>query len=246
MSDASPSLYGGTPEPPKPKAPGLLDQVAGVFTEPTALFDRLRQSPSWGPATALLTVFGLVLSVVWGLKVDADQMLRPILERNPHVDPSQIDNLVEIQKRFLLPMGIIGALVSTVLLFLLAAFLYWLVGKAMAENHPPTYSQALSAAAVPSLVRLPALLLIILICLLRPIGGLTPEKIAPTSLGFFVSVANLKLQTLLYCADLFLIAERVLDYLALRRITRLKTGGALLCVAVVVLVTVGSRVLGAR
>ncbi len=246
MTDPTPSLYPDQPQAPKAKAPSLLDQIVGVFTGPGELFDRLHQSPSWGWAVGILTAFSLVLTVIWGLKVDVDEMLRPILERNPQIPSAQIDTIIEMQKKFILPFGILGALFGTIVVVLVVALLYWLVGKAMAERERPSYLQALSATAVPGLVRLPYLLLVSLICLLKPIGGLTPDKIAPTSVGYFLHVESVKLHALLYSLDLFFVAELALSYLALRRITRLKTGGAALCIAVAVLLGVGGRVLGAR
>ncbi len=50
MSEQPSSLYGEQPEAPRPQAPGLLDQLVGVFTAPVELFRRLNQAPSWaGP-----------------------------------------------------------------------------------------------------------------------------------------------------------------------------------------------------
>ncbi len=246
MTDSNPSLYGEQPQAPNPKAPGLMDQIVGVFTEPSVLFEKLNRAPSWGWAIGILTAAGVVLTVIWGLKVDVDEMLRPILERNPQIASAQIDTLIEMQKKFIMPFGVLGALFGTVAVALLAALFYWLVAKGASEGEQPSYLQALSAATVPSLVRLPSMLLIALICLLKPIGGLTPEKITPTSLGYFVHVENLKLHALLYGVELFYIADVVLTYLALRKILRMKTGGAILCVVVSVLVAVGGRALGAR
>lgn len=246
MSDPTSSLYGEQPQAPKPKPPSLLDQIVGVFTEPSALFERLHQSPSWGWALGAMTAVGIVMTVIWGMKVDVDEMLRPVLERNPQIQSSQIDMMIDMQKKFIMPFGVLGVLFGTVLIVLLIALLYWLVGKGMSEGERPSYLHALSAATVPGLVHLPAMLLVGLICLLKPIGGLTPDKIAPTSIGYFIHVESLKLHALLYSLDLFFVANMVLTYLALRKITRLKTSGAVFCVAVIVILTIGSHVLGAR
>lgn len=246
MTDSNPSLYGDQPQAPRPKAPGLLDQIVGVFTEPSALFEKLNLAPSWGWAAGALTAASVVLTVIWGLKVDVEEMLRPVLERNPQISSAQIDTIIEMQKKFIMPFGVLGALFGTMVVILVAALFYWLVAKGASEGEKPSYLQALSVAAVPGLVRLPQILLIALICLLKPIGGLTPDKIAPTSLGYFVHLENVKLHALLYGLDLFYLADVALTFLALRKITRMKTGGAVLCVAVAVLVALGGRALGAR
>jgi hypothetical protein len=246
MSDQPVSLYGDQPEAPKPKAPGLVDQIVGVFTGPVELFQRLNLAPSWGWAMGLLIACALVITVLWGVRVDVDEMLRPILERNPNVQASQIDMIIEMQKKFILPFGIIMALFGTAAAMALVGLFYWLVGKALPEGEAPSYPQALSAAVVPGLVKLPHALLIAVICLVRPIGGLTPEKIAPTSLGYFVHAESVKLQALFYSLDLFYLAEAALAFLALRYLVRMKTAGAVLCVVLPMAFGIGLRVLGAK
>ncbi len=246
MSDQSPSLYGSQPEAPRPQAPGLLDQILGVFTSPVELFQRLNKAPSWGWAMGILIVSALILTVIWGLKVDVDEMLRPMLERNPNVPSGQVDMIVDMQKKFILPFGILGALFGTAAAMTLVALFYWLIGKALPEAEAPSYPQALSAAVVPGLVKLPHLLLIAIICLVRPVGGLTPDKIAPTSLGYFLQVESLKVHALLYSVDLFYLAEAGLAYLALRHLLRMKTVGALICVLLPMAFGIGLRVFGAK
>ena len=223
-----------------------MDHIVGVFTSPVDLFKRLNPTPSWGWAMGLLITASLILAVVWALKVDLDEMLRPMLERNPQIQASQIEMIIEMQKKFILPIGALGALFGTPSVLALVGLFYWLVGKGMAEAEAPNYPQALAAAVVPALVKLPHMILILVICLARPIGGLTPDKLAPTSLGYFLHPDSLKWQALLYGIDLFVLAEAFLSYLALRYLTRLKVAGALLCVLGPLLLGVGMRVLGAK
>jgi hypothetical protein len=246
MSDQPSSLYGSEPEAPRPQAPGLVDQIVGVFTAPVELFQRLNKAPSWGWALGALLVASLALVVIWGLKVDVDEMLRPMLERNPQIQSAQIDMVIEMQKKFILPFGVLGALFGTPAIMALVGLFYWLMGKVLPEGEAPSYPQALSAAVVPGLVKLPHLLLVAVICLVRPIGGLTPDKIAPTSLGYFVHVESLRIQALLYALDLFYLAEAVLAYLALRYLVRMKTAGALICVLLPLVLSLGFRLLGAK
>ncbi len=246
MSEQPSSLYGEQPEAPRPQAPGLLDQLVGVFTAPVDLFRRLNQAPSWGWALGAVMVASLVITVIWGLKVDVDEMLRPILERNPQIQASQIDMVIDMQKKFILPIGILGVLFMTPAALALVALFYWLIGKALPEDGAPSYLQALSAAIVPGLVKLPHMLLIAVICLVRPIGGLTPDKVAPTSLGYFLHVESVKLQALYYALDLFYFAEAALAFLALRYLVRVKTAGALLAVLVPMACAIGMRLLGAK
>jgi len=247
MSDQpTPSLYGDQPQAPKSPAPSLADQIVGVFTAPTELFQRLNITPSWGWALGAIIVASIILTVIWGLKVDVDEMIRPILEKNPQIASSQIDTIIQVQKRFIIPFGILGSMFGTAAAVFLMALFFWLVGKGTAEAEPPSYIQAVSAVAVPSLVRLPYMLLVGVICLVKSFGGLTPEKIAPTSVGYYLHVESVKLHALLYSLDVFFIAEAVLLFLAARHTMRLKSSGATICVLITVVLGVGLRVLGAK
>ena len=246
MSDQPTSLYGDQTEAPKPPPPGLLDQITGVFTAPVELFQRLNRAPSWAWALGTLMVASIILTVVWGMKVDVDEMLRPTLESNPKIAASQIDAIIEFYKKFIIPLGIFSSIFITAAITFLMALFYWLVGKGTAEAERPSYVQALSAVSVSSLVRLPSMLLIMVICLVKSNGGLTPEKIAPTSVGYFLQVESVKLHALLYTLDLFFLAEAALLFLAAKHTLRLKTTGATICVLITLVLGIGIRVMNAK
>jgi len=239
-------LYGGGSDAPTPKAPGLLDQILGVFTEPVALFQKLRTAPSWVPAVLAFCVLGVVVTLAWGMKVDVDAMIRPALERNPQINSAQIDTIIDMQKKFILPFGLMGTVVVPWICTLFAGFLYWLVGRGLAEGEAPSYSQALTASAVPALVGLPHGLLMVVMALLRPVGGLTPEKLPPTSLGFFIPAEHPKAVAALFAFDLFAIATWVLSFLAFRHLLRLKPAGAALATFLLVFFQAGLKILFAK
>ena len=246
MTEQPSSLYGHQPEPPRAQPPGLMDQIVGVFTAPVELFQRLNKAPSWAWALGAIIVASLVVAVIWGLKVDVEEMLRPILERNPQIQSAQIDTIIEMQKKFIMPFGILGALFGTPAVLAMLGLFYWLVGKALPQDESPSYLQAFSAAVVPALVKLPLLLLIAVICLMRPIGGLTPDRIAPTSLGYFLHPESLRLQAFFFSLELFRLAEAVLAFLALRYLVRMKTAGALICTLLPLLLALGFSLLRAN
>jgi hypothetical protein len=241
MTDPQPAegLY-GEPPPPAPQAcaPGLLEQVLGLYTEPVTLFQRLHDTPVWKGPVGLTLVFSLVMTVLWSLKVDVEAMVRPILEADPRLAADQIDRMVALQTKFILPGGVAGVFIGITLGLLGFSLLYWLIGKGTAEAQPPTFLQVVAMTAVTSLVTIPHQLLIIIRCLLKPVGGLTPDKLAPTSLGYFLTVNNLKLQTLFYKLDLFTLFTIVLLYLGARHALRLKTTGAVACSAVAALLMI--------
>lgn len=231
----SESLYGGDPVPQaKAQAPSLLDQIEGVFTAPRALFERLNQTPSWVPALLLAMALGLIVAIAWGLRVDADAMIRPILERNPQLSADQVDQIIQIQSRFILPFGILGVLFGIPAVTLVGGLITWGLGRGMTEPgaNPPSFLQGLSAAAVPSLVRLPETLILIVLCTFKPVGGLKPDQVAPTSLGYFLHPASPKLQALFYAINPFTAASLVMLYLAMRHTVKAKTSGAAMAVGI--------------
>ncbi|HXC16045.1 MAG TPA: YIP1 family protein [Holophagaceae bacterium] len=235
MSDA---LYGDQTPQAKAKAPSLLEQIEGVFTAPRALFDRLNKTPSWVPALLLAVALGLIVVIAWGLKVDADAMMRPGLERNPQMTADQIDTAVQMGSKFILPFGILGVLFGIPIFTLIAGLINWGLGRGMTEPgaNPPSFLHGLSSAVVPSLVRLPDTLIVIAVCLLKPVGGLKPDQVAPTSLGYFIHTASPKLQALLYALNPFTIASLVMLYFAMRHTVKAKTSGAAIAVGIVVLI----------
>jgi hypothetical protein len=238
MSD---SLY-GAPQAPltnAPKPPSLLEQIEGVFTAPKALFERLSQAPSWLPALLLAVGLGLVVAIAWGLKVDADAMLRPMLERNPQLGPDQIDQIITMQSKFMLPFGVLGVLLGIPVISLIAGLINWGLGRGLTEPgaNPPSFLQGLSATIVPSLIRLPETLIIITLCLFKPVGGLKPNQLAPTSLGYFLHPASPKLQELYYALNPFTIASMVMFYFAMRHTVKAKASGAAIAVGIFVFFT---------
>lgn len=235
MSD---SLYGAPESPLVPaatKPPSLLEQIEGIFTAPKALFERLHRAPSWVPALLVGVLLAVAVTIAWALKVDADAMLRPVLERNPQLSPDQVDNIIQMQSRFMLPFGLLGSMIGIPVITLIAGLVYWGLGVWQREGEAaPTFLQGLSAASVLGLVRIPDALVILFLCLLKPVGGHRPDQLTPFSLGYWIHTASPKLAALLYQLNVFNLATFVLLYLAMRHLLKAKPLGAALAVAVMV------------
>jgi len=246
MSESE-SLFGSNEKPEaKPPAMGLMDQFVGLFTEPIETFKKLQTSPAWVGALVVLIFTSLVVAGVWGFKVDVDAMLRPGFEANPKMTQEQMDQVISFMEKFFPYIAIVQTLFIIPIAVFFMALINWLIGKAAADSEPPSYVHALTATVVPSLVMVPHSLLILVMTFLRPVGGLTPEKLTPSSVGFFVNVANPKLHALLFALDPFTIGSLVLGFLAFRHTMRLKTSGAIACTALAMLFTLGFRILGAK
>lgn len=235
MSD---SLYGAPDSPLVPaaaKAPTLLEQIEGVFTAPKALFERLHRAPSWVPALLVGVTLAVLITVAWALKVDVDAMIRPALESNPKISPDQVDSIIQMQSRFILPFGLLGSLIGIPVITLIAGLIYWGFGAWQREGEAaPTFLQGLSAAAVVGLVRIPDALVIFFLCLFKPVGGHRPDQLTPFSVGYWIHAASPKVSALLYQLNVFNIATFVLLYLAMRHLLKAKPLGAALTVAVMV------------
>lgn len=231
------SLYGQEPAAaPAATAPTLLEQVTGVLSDPVPLFKRLNQRPVWGMALTLSVVASLAAVVVWALRVDADAMLRPILERMPQLSGAQIDSAIEMQKRFLLPGGALGALFGKPIAAVIVGLIAWGLGVGFREEGAPkpTFLHGLSFATVPGLVMVLHTLLSGLMAVLRPVGGSRLEHLSPTALGFYLTSESPRLTAIFHMTDLLILASLGLSYLGMRHILRAKPLGAGLMVGLMV------------
>lgn len=236
------------PEPAEPQpgpAPGILEQVLGVFTEPVPLFRRLADQPRWGRALAVVMAMALAAGLVWSARVDADALLRPVLAADPRVRPDQLEGLIALQGRLLGAMQALAILVLVPAVTVALAGCYWLVAR-FAGSSRPRFAQALCVAVVPNLVQLPKSLLVIVLCLVQEVGGRTPEQMVPLSLGAWLGPDRGWQGALLAGFDLFALAWVVLLFLAARHVLRLGTAAALACAAMGAAVTAGFLVLGGR
>lgn len=243
------SLYGqeeAAPKVPTPPTPGLLDQIVGVFTNPAALFEQMRPAPKWLGAILLMAALGLTLSLIWAFRADFELLIRETLERQGKAIPDGLESIAAIQKKFAL-FGSIGAvLVGVPLVVAASAGVLLLIGQQGTMDEVPTYRQCLAADVVPSLVKLPQVILTLVAIAFRDVGGATPDKLVPTSLAFWVHPENIKVAALLTWVDPFAIAYGVIYLLALRHLLRLKWGYAIGTVAVWCLLKLGVGLLFAR
>jgi hypothetical protein len=234
-SESSESLYGkeeSEPKAPTPPTPGLLDQIVGVFTSPGTLFEQMRPAPKWLGAILLMAALGLTLSLLWAFRADFELLIRETLERQGKPIPDGLESIAAIQKKFSV-FGTIGAvLVGVPLVTAASAGVLLLLGQQGAEGEVPTYRQCLAADVVPTLVKLPQVILTLVAIAFRDVGGATPDKLIPTSLAFWIHPENVKVAAMLTWVDPFAIAYGVIYALALRHLLHLKWGFAIGTVAV--------------
>jgi hypothetical protein len=216
--------------PPTPPGQGVWDQLLGLFTEPSEVFRRLRQSPTWVGAFVLTIVIGLFASLSWAAKVDMEAAAKrkfEVMERAFHMNIPQeamdkaLDQAATQGKPFLQSsLGIV--LGVPVALVILAAILFAFV-KFGGEDEDVTFGHAWAATTVHGLTMMPISLLAGIMCLLKPVGGAASyASLAPTSLNFWMSVENPWIRGLLAVFDPFYLFSFVALFLAAKHTLRLK------------------------
>jgi hypothetical protein len=226
----------------KSKAPTVWEQLVGIYTEPSALFQRLAKTPTWGEALWIMIVVGWFMMTFWGLKVDVDALQRPILERNTQISASQIDQAIEVSRRFILPMGFFSVIIRNLLGVLSLGLVFWLFAMSTEESIKPSYLHAVSAATVPNLICVPYTLMISVVCMSKTVGAQIPERLAPSGLAYYIRPENPRLYALAAQLDPFVIAYFIMVFLALRHTMRLKSSEAAMCTALAVFLVIGWKV----
>ncbi len=224
------------------QAPSLWQQMVGVFTAPTALFNRLAKAPRWGQAQWAVIVVAWLMIIAWGLKVDVDAFQRPILEQNSQLSANQINQTIAVSTRFILPMGIFSSSLRSLFSNLGMGMVFWLFALSTKEAKKPSFLHALSAATVPNLVLVPYTLMMGAVCMVRGVGSQIPERLAPSGLAYYLQPENPKLYGLLAQVDPFILAYFLLLYLGVRHTMRLQRGDAIACTALGVLIFLAWKV----
>lgn len=254
MSDQpTPSLYGEAPAPEaKPTPPGLLDQVVGVFTEPVALFKRLRQSPVWAPALILAIVVGVAATLVWAARVDMVEVTRHQMETmrdvfRMNIPEEAIDKaLSQAEGKRPWVSSVLGPLFGTPIVFALFALILWAFAAMGTQDgeEPPTWGQVFSVSCVHYLSTLPGMLLAGVVAAFAPIGARQIQGLVPTSLGFFLHPESLFLKGLVGLADPLWIYSFVVLAIGMREGLRTKTWAIAAALAFFALFGGGFRFLG--
>lgn len=218
------SLYGSpkTSEPP-PKAPGLMDQIAGLFTRPLGLFDDLHQAPSWVPAYLVTALAGSAFALTWVFKLD---WLTFIAEQGAKAGrPAQ--SIPESALSFIKGIACIQVLAVTFGAAFVVGLVLWGMARWQSQaTEPLSFGHAMSALIVPGLVKVPGALLGFMALVTRSVEH-TPEWYLPTNLGFYLEHDSPKVQALYHHLDLLGLVYGVLGFLAMRRILKLPTWAAL-------------------
>jgi len=252
MSDQTSSLYGDQPETPKSEPPSLMDQIVGVFTEPKALFARLRAQPVWVPALMLAMAIGLIAMLIWASKVDMAEVTRHQMERTKEVFhmniPDQVmdDAITKAEGKKPWMTALSSSLLMTPFIYLIVALIVWGFAAMGTEEgeESPTFGQAFSLTTVHYLVTLPSMLMAGIIALLRPVGGHQIQQLMPTALSFYVSPESMMAKGIVALVDPFWIFSFVVLAIGMRQTLKSKTWAIVTCLCFFGLFGMGFRFVG--
>lgn len=252
MSDQPTSLYGDQPEAPLPQAPGLVDQIVGVFTEPTALFARLRTRPTWVPALLAAVVIGLIAMLIWAAKVDMAEATRHQMERTQeifHIDiPDQAmdEAISKAEGKHPWASAVSTSVLGTPFVFLIVALIVWGCAAMGAQEgeESPAFGKAFSVTCVHYLVTLPSMFLAAIIALVRPVGGASIQQLMPTSLSFYLRPESAMARGAIALVDPLWIFSFVVLAIGMKQALRTKTWAVGLCLGILAIFGIGFRILG--
>jgi hypothetical protein len=254
MSDQPASLYAPpqAQEPLPPPAPGLLDQIVGVFTEPKALFTRLRARPTWIPALLATIVVSLVAMLIWASKVDMAEATRHQLERSQEVfhmtipDQTMDDAISKAEGKKPWLSAVSTSVLATPFVFLIVALIVWGCASMGTEEgeDSPTFGQSFSVTCVHYLSTLPAMLLAGIIALVRPVGGANIQQLMPTSLSFYLRPEAAATRGLIALVDPLWIFSFFVLAIGMRHTLKAKTWAVGLCLGIFGVFGAGIHILG--
>ncbi|MFM8622374.1 MAG: YIP1 family protein [Holophagaceae bacterium] len=190
----------------------LIARYIDLFIQPSTELKEAR-SDSWKWALLIQMAISLILVIVWSQKVDWQALIENAMQSNSRITPDMLDTVVSFQEKWGATFGIVGVLFGTPIVCFIFAALFWGIGRAsFLTPEAPTYTQALVVTTYSGLAVSPKSLLAIIFCFLRPVGGLSPESLSPTTLSYWVSPENAKLKTFFMTLDPFMIFSLCIVY----------------------------------
>ncbi len=197
----------------------IADRCINLFTEPTNELKDVRNDLSWSWAFWSQIIFGLVLVIAWSQRVDWLALTEnAMLSRGggfggEGFSAEGLERAVDFQEKWGMTFGIMGVLIGTPVATFLSAAVYWGIGRAsFITPESPSYQHALVVASYSGFVLTPKTFLATLFCFIQPVGGLSPERLSPTTLSFWMDPENSKLKTLFLYIDPFSIFSLCIVY----------------------------------
>jgi Yip1 domain len=219
------------PEPTVPPPDSAIARIPGVIFTPVKTFESIARRPTWLAPLLLWTVMSLVLTTVMMPRMDWEGMTRAQMEkRGQTVTEEQIQQTVEMQKRFAGLGYVWGGLVPAVI-SLLIALIFWGAFKAFGSDLSFKQSFGVTTHAfVPAV--LASVLFIPLLLRQEKFNPAHMADLLRSNLGFLVEKeSSPAVHSLLQSLDVFTfwsLALLVVGYAAAGKTSRGKAAGLIL------------------
>ena len=178
------------PGEPEPQAKiGAMGRVTGVLFSPTETYADIVRKPSWFAPLAILTVLSLVACYFLVQKVDWAAFQRKQIESSSftsNLTQEQKDQAVERNVKFTVPITYAIGLLGPIITILILTLFYWAgfnIFKGAGLKFGTSFAIT-SYALVPASV---GAILTLIILILKRVGDVDPQRLAATSLGFFLA-----------------------------------------------------------
>ena len=139
-------------------------RVIAVLFQPTKVFTKLAETPTWGVALIVLLLFGAISGYIVTQKMDWNDVVTHSVEaRGAQLNSQQLERATAMQKRMGPYLGVGGAVVGGTIGYLLITLLFW-VGLKLAGSdisYQTSFSTTLHGMmplAVEALISIPVLL----------------------------------------------------------------------------------------
>lgn len=216
----------------------LTTRFIQVFSSPARLFEGLREDGTkeppktgWWLPLLVMTLLGIVFSLVLFGKVDFLAAMEEVLSANPKIPANKVDQIAEVAAKWSRAIAFAGGVVGPALAYFGYSLYWWLAVNVFKK--PLNYISALSLYAWTDLIHLPGILLAA-VAVVRAESFTSFKELLALSPGsplFFMgdlSSCSMELATLLSKFDLFTIAHIAYIALGISALTGLSKTKALL------------------
>jgi hypothetical protein len=221
-------------------------RLFGALFSPGKTFRSIAERPTWVVALLVLAALGMAMGLAINQRIDQREMISRQMEKfGQEMTEAQLDEAVEQAENpspLMRALSIAGQLIGNSLVYLIPAFLFWLIFKLTGSEI--TYKSSLSTylhASVPMAI---AFLLTIPVVLSRPSVGpevMTEGALASSPAAFMPEGTSPMVKAALAGFDFFALWVLVLTVIGYRTVAKVSTAMAVMAAVLIWLLGLGIR-----
>jgi large-conductance mechanosensitive channel len=221
-------------------------RLFGVLFAPGKTFRSIAERPTWVVPLLVLAILGMAMGLVINQRIDQREMISRQMEKfGQQMTEEQLDEAVERAENpspLMRTLSIVGGFIGHCVIFLLIAFLFWLIFKLTGSEM--TYKSSLSTylhAAVPMGI---SFLLTIPVVLSRSSIGpevMTEGALASSPAAFMPEGTSALVKAALSGLDFFGLWVLALSIIGYRTVARVSTTMAVTAAVLIWLLGLGMR-----